>query len=199
MAQMLAYVDRPARSQCSEAFVIATIKSARRLLVIGEITRHRQHEAIDGFGRLPCSRCRTAAAQRLFNQSPHYRRSATGLLAKPIPMPREQCDLTRNNAKLRSTRAPYHRLRRALIQLQTRQHFIHGTAQINVERAAAVLIKQQQGSVRARTNRLFDYMHDIEQRTTCNQPVLIKCYDAELDGRMHNLYPDKISCRFYPD
>src|SRR5438128_2689498 len=84
---------------------IAGEQRARGLLEVRKIARHRRHEAVSDFARTAHAVRAAAGAARLLDQLAQRDRSAAGLTCEPVPMARQQRDLARDDAKLRTAGA----------------------------------------------------------------------------------------------
>lgn len=97
----------PGRDALLQLRVIIREERARRIFIAGQIARHGQHEVIGGLLGGTFLLSRSPASAGLVYQPSQGGRCATRLSGQPVPVPRQQCHLARDDSQFWSPPAPW--------------------------------------------------------------------------------------------
>jgi hypothetical protein len=184
---MLAHIAGPCICQLNETVALLAPERARRLLMLGKITRHGEHKTIDGLAGEAGAFAATVSASGFVDQPSQYRRSTTRLTGEPLPVTRQQGDFTCHYTKFGTARAATGGLDcSGRIIRQARHHLIRGAAKIDFDRPAAVLVKDQHRSRRARVDGLFDGKGHPGQRARRDLAMTVESNTAAVFRGTHN-------------
>src|SRR5687768_2327257 len=101
MPDMTADILGPVGNQSGASGIVVAAKRTKRLLIAGAVTAKVAHEVIRGVAPLLCA---GRALTRGFDQPAQCCRRTARLRCEPIPVPRQQRDLARLDAKPRTPR-----------------------------------------------------------------------------------------------
>jgi len=104
LLRVLADIDRPRLDHLVEAILIAGEQRPRGFLEAGQIASKGRHETIGRLLRSSHPVLALVGTSCLFNQSSERDRRTSRLAVQPIPVSREERDLTSDHAQSRATR-----------------------------------------------------------------------------------------------
>ena len=133
----------PGGDPLREALVVLREERAGRLLVAGQVPRHRGHEAAGRLASEPRTFLARSALPRLVDEAAQRGRDAVRLLLEPVPVPRQQRHLAAHDSQARPTRARAPGRRRPFDDLLGR------APEVEVDLAPGLVLEDEDGLARA--------------------------------------------------
>src|SRR4051812_19001356 len=147
LSYVLANILGPQLGQLAEAFAVTRKQGSRCLLETGPVAGHDGHEPVGSLLRLADAILALVRTPGLLHEFAERDRSSTGLGVEPIPVPRQQRDLARDDPQLRtagSARWVGDRGGPFAVRLrQPQQHLFGGSAEIHLDRLAGGVVEDQ--------------------------------------------------------
>src|SRR5580704_686013 len=135
-------VARPVADELLEAFAVAGVQGAARLLVAGQISGHRRKKPASSFRRSPYFLLAWLSLSRLIDEPANGRRSAIRLFLKPLPMPRQQRHFARDHPELWAAGADA-----GSVGLGTRQDFSERSPKVEIDLAPSLIFEGQNDGI----------------------------------------------------
>src|SRR3954471_9063510 len=188
---VLANILGPRLDQLVEAVAVTGKQGARCLLETGPVAGHDGHEPVRGLLRLADAILAFVRTPGLLHEFAERDRSPAGLGVEPIPVPRQQRNLARDDAQLRtawSARCVGDRGGLLAVRLsQPQQHLFGGSAEIHLDGLAGGVVEDQH--LLAVVDSGLDLQRDLREVAGRDAPRAVECGAMGLKSCMHGEYP----------